>query len=215
MTVRQSPPTNLPAPRTALIGRARERAALPDLVRQHAGRLVTLTGVGGAGKTRLALQVAADLTDSFPDGVYLVELAPIADAALVPRAVAVALGVQETPGTPLPETLAAVLRPQALLLVLDNCEHLIDACAQLAERLLDACPSLRILATSREPLQIAGERRWRVQPLAVPSADRETSLDELAGCPAVQLFIERAQGVDAAFELTARNAVAVAQVCIR
>jgi predicted ATPase/DNA-binding CsgD family transcriptional regulator/transcriptional regulator with XRE-family HTH domain len=212
---RSRPLTTLPVPRTPLIGRARERAALPELVRQHGGRLVTLTGVGGAGKTRLALQVAADLAGAFPDGVCLVELAPIRDAALVPQAVAVALGVQESPGTPLQETLAAVLRSQALLLVLDNCEHLIDACAELAERLLSGCPDLRILATSREPLQIAGERPWRVPPLAVPRADGVASLDEIAGCPAVQLFLERAQSIDAAFELTAENATAIAQVCIR
>jgi non-specific serine/threonine protein kinase len=207
--------SNLPAPPTPLIGRERDLAALPDLVRQDTGRLVTLTGVGGAGKTRLALQVAADLAESFPDGVYLVELAPLSDAALVPQALALAVGVQETPDTPLSETLAAVLRRRTMLLVLDNCEHLIDVCARLADHLLASCPELRILATSREPLQIAGEHRWRVSPLAVPVADEAASLEALARCPAVHLFVERAQRIDAAFALTAGNAAAVAQVCIR
>ncbi|MGH2599219.1 MAG: ATP-binding protein [Dehalococcoidia bacterium] len=182
----------LPAPRTSLIGRERERATLRDLVLHSQVRMVTLTGLGGCGKTRLALQVAADLAATLPGGVRLVELAPVTDAALVPHAVAAAVGVGEAAGVPLLDTLIAVFRRQAHLLVLDNCEHLVDACAQLAEQLLDGCPALRILVTSREPLGVGGERQWRVPPLAVPDPDAPSSLDRLAGYPAVQLFVERA-----------------------
>ena len=126
------------------------------------------TGVGGSGKTRLAVQVAADLLPAFADGVWFVELASVFQSGLVPRIVTGALGVHEVQDVPILDTLLGFLRRKSLLLILDNCEHLIDACAALAHRLLTACPDLHILATSREPLRIAGERRWQVQPLAVP-----------------------------------------------
>src|SRR5687768_10179712 len=140
--------TNLAANRTALIGRDTDVEALRDLVLHGDVRLVSLTGTGGSGKTSVALRVAGELVPAFADGVWLVELAPLADAALVPQAIASALGVREEPDRPLIDALAASLAPRALLLVLDNCEHLIDACARLAETLLGACPALRILATS-------------------------------------------------------------------
>ncbi|MGD9890899.1 MAG: helix-turn-helix domain-containing protein [Dehalococcoidia bacterium] len=210
-----APPATLPLPRTPLIGRERERVTVRDLVLHPDGRMVTLTGMGGCGKTRLALQVAADLADALPDGVRLVELAPVTDAALVPDAVAAAVGVRESPGVPLLDTLSAFFRHQAHLLVLDNCEHLADACAQLVEHLLGDCPALRILVTSREPLGVGGERQWRVPPLTVPNPDARLSLDTLAGYPAVQLFIERARAVRPDFALTAATAGTVAHICAR
>src|SRR5687768_4971724 len=123
-------------------------------------RLLTLTGVGGSGKTRLALEVARDLIGAYPDGVWVVELAPLSEGTLVPQAVARALGVKERPGEPLSDTLAEVLRTKQALVVLDNCEHLVEAVAQLVDVLLDACPGVRVLATSREVLGIAGEMKW-------------------------------------------------------
>ena len=214
----RTPASNLLAPRTALIGREREVAALGDLVGQGEARLVTLTGVGGVGKTRVALHVAYALRGrrgAFPGGVWLVELAPLADPARLPHAVAAALGVREAPGAPLVAALVAALRPQALLLVLDNCEHQLDACAALAQHLLDACPALRILATSREPLQIAGEQQLPIAPLAAPPLEAGASPDGLAGYPAVELFVARAKAVAPDFRLTAENTAAVGQVCAR
>src|SRR5262249_2794668 len=143
---------NLPLPLTSFVGRGRELAEVGRLL--AAERLVTLTGAGGVGKTRLALRAAADGLDRFPDGVWLVDLAPLADGALVPQAVAAAVGVREAPGRPLVATVTDALRPRRLLLVLDNCEHLLDACARLADALLRACPHLRVLATSREALGV-------------------------------------------------------------
>ena len=213
-----APPSNLPAPRTALFGRAGEAAAVADLVGRGEECLITLTGVGGVGKTRLALQVAVALRDrpgAFPGGVWLVELAPVADPTLVPHAVAAALGVREAPGEAPLDALVTFARPRALLLVLDNCEHLLDACAALAERLLAACPAMRILATSREPLQVAGEVQRRVAPLAVPDPDQPSPVEDLAGYPAVQLFVARARAVAPDFALTPETAAAVAQVCAR
>src|SRR5581483_5440166 len=160
--------TNLPAPRTRLIGRDQEHAAVSARVVEADGRLLTLTGAGGCGKTSLALEVARGLLDVFPDGVWLVELAALSGEALVLEAVAAALGVRESPERPLLDGLTAYLQPRAVLLVLDNCEHLIDACARLAEQLLDTCPDLRLLATSREPLRIPGEVTWRVPSLLTP-----------------------------------------------
>src|SRR5439155_14934879 len=131
---------------------------------------------GGCGKTRLMLQIATDVLGEFPDGVWLVELAPLSDPSLVPQAVASALGLREGPGRPLLDTLLAVLRPRTLLLVLDSCEHLTDACAHLAETLLPACPGPPILATSRERLHIPGEVSWRVRSLAAPDPRRPPPL---------------------------------------
>jgi non-specific serine/threonine protein kinase len=215
---RPATPTNLPVPRTALIGRDNDVAGLVDLLAGAETRLVTLTGVGGVGKTRVALQAAADVRSRpgvFPDGIWLVELAPVTDPALVPHLTATVLGVHEAPKVAVLDSLVAALQSRALLLVLDNCEHLVDACAHLAEQLLAACPRLHLLATSREPLQIAGEYQRRVAPLEVPDPGELGSVDDLTRNPAVRLFVSRAQAAAATFHLTTDNAAAVAQVCVR
>jgi predicted ATPase/DNA-binding CsgD family transcriptional regulator/tetratricopeptide (TPR) repeat protein len=208
---------NLPARLTSFVGREHEIAEVGALLADQ--RLVTLVGAPGVGKTRLALQLASQALSKFPDGVWLVELAPLADALLVPQAVANALGVREQPGRTLTATLAGYLRTRRLLLLLDNCEHLAGAAAALAETLLQACTSLHILATSREPLAIEGEVLRRVPSLTVPDAigpqtDR-TGVAALADSEAVRLFVERAPAADSAFALTERNAVLVGQICTR
>jgi predicted ATPase/DNA-binding SARP family transcriptional activator len=227
----------LPAPLTCFIGREWERAELKRLLGEEtltgARRLVTLTGAGGCGKTRLAFEIAADLLEEFAGGVWLVELAPLADPALVPQTVAAALELQEEPGRPLLATLTDFLRPKALLLVLDNCEHLLTACARLAEALLKACPQLRILATSREGLDLVGEQTYRVPSLSVPAdgsllmADGGPASDDRPGrsnypqpstineYEAVALFVDRAALSQPSFALTEANAAAVAQICQR
>ena len=196
-------PHNLPLQLTSFVGRERELGEVAALLGAH--RLVTLTGPGGTGKTRLALQAAAEALEAYPDGVWLVDLAALADPALVPQAVAAAVGVREEPGRPLLATLADALRPRRLLLLLDNCEHLLDACARLADALLRACPHVTILATSREALGLAGETAWRVPSLAVPGrrghAPRRTSRT-LARYEAVRLFLDRAVAVQPGFRLT-------------
>ncbi|MDQ3566795.1 MAG: AAA family ATPase, partial [Actinomycetota bacterium] len=172
-------------------------------------RLMTLTGAGGSGKTRLALEVARGLIEAYPNGVWLVELAPLSEQALVPKAVAEALKVPERPAEPLSDTLADVLRDRQLLLVLDNCEHLLEATCRLADLLLDSCPRLRILATSREALGVEGEARWLVPPLSAPEPQGTPSSEELEGYESVRLFVERARGRDPAFSLSPENAFAV------
>jgi hypothetical protein len=159
-----APRHNLPIALTSFIGRGQELAEVQRLLAST--RLLTLTGAGGCGKTRLALAVAAELLDVYPNGVWLVELAALTDGALVAQAVATALGVREEAQRPLIPTLVDALRSRELLLLLDNCEHLIDPCAQLAQTLLRACPQLRILVTSREALSLAGETTWLVPSLA-------------------------------------------------
>ena len=209
------PPSNLPAPRTRLIGRDDALAAVRQRVLHADGRLVTLTGAGGSGKTVLALAVARELVPDFAHGAWLAELAPLADPTLVTRAVAAPLGVREGPSRPLLDGLLAYLKPRRLLLVLDNCEHLVDAAATLCQRLLAGCPELSILATSREPLGLIGEQTWLVPSLAVPDPERPPPLDSLAAIPSVQLFVERARAANPAFALTERNAPAVARVAAR
>src|SRR3712207_5027483 len=175
-------------------------------------RLLTLTGTGGTGKTRLALEVARDVLAAYPEGVWLVRLAPLSEGELVPRAVAQALGVAERPEEPLIDTLAEVLRDRQMLLILDNCEHLLEAASRLVDKVLDSCPRLRILATSREALRVEGEVRWPVPSLCVPEPRREHSSEELESYESVRLFLERARGCDPSFSLSPHNVVAVAEI---
>ncbi len=163
-------PCNLPLALSTFIGREREVAEVERLVGDE--RLLTLTGPGGAGKTRLALAVAHEVVEGFEEGAWWVALAPLSDPDLVPQAVASTIGVRETPGRTLGEALVEDLKTKELLLILDNCEHLIDACAVLADTLLHACPNLKIFATSREALGVAGERAWAVPSLALPDPER-------------------------------------------
>jgi predicted ATPase/class 3 adenylate cyclase len=206
-------PHNLPLQLTSFVGRERELAEVARLLATT--RLLTLTGAGGCGKTRLAVQAAADLVDGYADGAWLVELAPLADPDLVPQTVATALGVREQPGQPVLSTLLAALKPRRLLLALDNCEHLLDACARLADAVLRGCPAVRVLATSREALGIAGETAWRVPSLAVPTRQPPPPAEQVARYEAARLFVERAAAALPGFVVTDQNAPAVAQVCAR
>jgi predicted ATPase/class 3 adenylate cyclase len=211
-------PNNLPIQLTSFIGREREMMEVKRLLTNT--RLLTLTGAGGFGKTRLSVQVAADLLDAFADGVWLVELAPLTDPTLVPQTVASVLGVREEPMRSLLAILTSYLRTKNLLLILDNCEHLIEACARLADVLLRACPNLRILATSREALGIPGETTWLVPSLSLPDRQYRPSVGAdfvttLTQYEAVQLFIDRAVAVLPTFTITNQNAPAVAQICHR
>ena len=204
---------NLPLQLTSFIGREKETAEVRRLV--STGRLVTLTGAGGSGKTQLAVEAADGLLDEFADGVWLVELAPLADATLVPETVAAVLGHREVPGRSVLDVLLEQLRPRQLLLLLDNCEHLIQGCAELAETLLRACPYLTILATSREPLGVAGEISFHVPSLSLPDPNQFDAIDKVTQSEAARLFIQRALAVLPGFTLTSANAPAVAQVCRR
>jgi predicted ATPase/transcriptional regulator with XRE-family HTH domain len=203
----------LPVPLNTFVGRNEEVAEVRRLL--VTTRLLTLTGAGGIGKTRLALEVAQGLIRTYRDGVALAELAGVADPLLVPQLVASALDIQEQPGRPLHQTLIDALRSQQLLLVLDNCEHLVQACAELTELLLRACPELRILATSRQSLRIGGEVAWHVPALGVPSASQALSLEELGQTGAGQLFIDRAHAAAPSFAISEHNAVWIAQICRR
>lgn len=189
-----TPPHNLPLALSSFVGRERETAEVEKLLADR--RLLMLTGAGGCGKTRLALAVAFELVESFEDGVWWVELAPLSDPELVPQAVAQALGVREAPGRSLTETLSNHLGSKKILLVLDNCEHLVEGCAVLADALLRACPTIRILATSREALGIAGEGSWLVPSLLLPDPGHLLLAEELARYEAIRLFVERAGAVE-------------------
>lgn len=209
----QAPATNLPVQLTSFIGREQEQALAGTLLAR--APIVTLTGSGGCGKTRLALQVAADLRDGYADGTWLVELASLSDQALVPQAVATTLGLREEPGRPLLATILGALGSRQMLLVLDNCEQLVGACAELAVALLQGCPHMQLLATSRERLGIRGETIYRVPSLALPAAGQQPTVAELGQYAAVQLFVERARACRPAFTLGADNAGVVAQICAR
>ncbi len=204
-------PNNLPQQLTSFVGRERELAEGKELLGRT--RLLTLLGMGGLGKTRLSLQIGADLLDEYPDGVWFVDLAPLKDAALVPNEAAQVLGVREEPGKPLMQTLCAHLKSRKLLIIVDNCEHLMEACANFANGVLRASRDVRIIATSREALRVPGEQTYPVLPLPVP--DRSADVDALSRSDAVQLFVERAQLQKPGFALTEREAPAIAELCAR
>jgi len=208
-----APRHNLPINPSSFVGRQRELAAVKQMLKSS--RLVTLTGSGGIGKTRLALQAASELRDAYQDGVWWVDLAPLMDDALAPQAVAQVLGVRESSSQPLTESLENLLREKRLLLVLDNCEHLITACAQLADDLLTHCANFRILATSREVLGITGEMVYEVPSLALPKSQYLTLANLLMEYEGIRLFVERACAVKSDFTLTEQNAAAVLQICRR
>ncbi len=205
---------NLPVQFTQLIGREQQIAAVQHLLHREDVRLVTLTGPGGTGKTRLGLQVAAELCDLFTDGVYFVNLAPISDAEFVVPTIAQTLGLREVAGQSLPERLQEELHQKQLLLVLDNFEQVVSAAPQLVD-LLATCPRLKLLVTSREVLHVWAEHEFAMPPLAVPDPTHPPELAALPHYEAVTLFIERAQAVKSDFQVTDANARAVAEICMR
>ena len=198
-------PSNLPTPLTPLIGREDEIAAVRQVLSHLDTRLLTLTGPPGIGKTRLSIQVASELCTNFEDGIYFVPLAPLTSPDLVPRALTQILGIKET-------ELINYIQAKPMLLVLDNFEHLLAAAPILVE-VLQACPRLKILATSRSPLNVSGEHQYPVSPLSLPDPDRHLSVETLAEYPSIALFVSRAQAVNPHFALTEANAFAVAEIC--
>src|SRR5690349_7823711 len=201
--------SNLPAPHTSFVGRERELVELKRLL--PAKRLITIIGTGGIGKTRLALQVAAEVVDAYRDGVWLAELASIREPALVPTTVGQVLGLTEKTSKPSMDSLLTHVRSRQILLFLDNCEHLIDACARLVEAVLREAKAATVIATSREPLRLPGEQTYSLHSLSLPSAH---STDTIRGSEAVQLFVERTQHQLPDFELTREREPAVAGICI-
>ncbi len=213
-STKQTPRATLLAPLTRFIGREREIAAASDLLRHHRVRLLTLTGPGGVGKTRLALRVAETVQEAFADGVVFVPLAPVRDPNLVLPAIASALGVRESPDLPLAAHLIAALRDRRLLIVLDNFEHVLGAANDLAH-ILETCPTVTGLVTSRSSLRLSGERRFVTPPLALPDAGEATDPGRLSRYEAIALFVERARQVRPDFALDAGNATAVEEICHR
>ena len=207
----EATPNNLPLQATSFVGRESELAELRSLLPNT--RLLTLLGAGGLGKTRLSLQLGAETLDDFPDGVWFVELAPIADALVVPQTVASVLGVRGEPGQSVEEALHAFAKDRRLLLVLDNCEHLAQASADMIDGILRSSRDVKVVASSRVPLRVGGETTYSVTPLATPDPDHDLGLAALARCEAVRLFQDRALAVQPAFRLTEQNSAAVAAIC--
>lgn len=205
--------TNLPIELTSFLGREAELATLKELIGRS--RLLTISGTGGLGKTRIALHLAAELTGEYADGVWLVELAALTDPSLVVQAVATGVGVREMPGTPLLQTLTAHLEVRRCLVVLDNCEHVIDDCGSLCEHLLSKCPTLTILATSRERLGTPGEQLWRMAPMSMPPAGQEIPIQRLTECEAVRLFIDRAWQTPIPREVDVQRYATILDICRR
>ena len=206
-------PNNLPSEVSSFVGREQPLADLRKLL--HKSRLVTVTGPGGAGKTRIAVRLAGEVLDRHPDGVWLVELAAVIDARLLEQTVASACGIREQRRRPLLEQLAKTLAPSDVLLILDGCEHMVDACATLVSRLQRSCPHLTVIITSREPLGLPGEVIWRIPSLTVPSSSDGTRPELLLQSEAVRLFVERARLSRPALELNSSTSPVVAQICVR
>lgn len=206
-------PNNLPIQLTSFVGREREIAEVKTLLART--RLLTLTGVGGSGKTRLGLQVGAEMLEAFPDGVWLVELGGLIDPAILPQTVASALGLREKPGRDVVDTLVDYLRTRTALVILDNCEHLIASCGALVDRLLRHCAQVKVLATSREGLGIAGEQLYAVPSLSFPEADDAHDPEALHEYRAIRLFMDRARAADPTFRLDVRTSAAIAEICRR
>src|SRR5215218_1964352 len=206
------PKSNLPTPSTPLLGRERELGEIRAFLREV--RLLTLTGTGGVGKTRLAVQAARDAAELFPDGAVFVTLAPLGNSGFVVPIVAQSLGLREAEGQTARETLHAYLREKRLLLVLDNFEHVLEAAPEVAA-LIETCPKLSVLVTSRAPLRVRGEQEYPVPPLALPASTIAPSVEELVGSASGRLFAERAREASPAFELTPHNSGAVAAICWR
>jgi class 3 adenylate cyclase len=206
-------PNNLPRLLTSFVGREKEMEEIKRLL--ESASLLTLIGSGGCGKTRLTIQVGFDLLFSYPDGVYIVELAALTDAVLVPQAVASALGMREEPGRPITQTLIEYLQDKRALIILDNCEHMVQPSAQIADTLLRNCPKLRMFASSREGLGIEGETTYRIPSLSLPDPRQPQTAATLSRFEAVRLFVERARAAQPDFAVTDQNANAVTQLCVR
>jgi len=206
-------PNNLPQQVTTFVGRDRELRSIKRLMSQS--RLLTLTGAGGTGKTRLALQAAVDLLDPSSEGSWIVEFGSLGDPALVPQTLASVLGVREEPTKPLTETLVQYLKPKKLLLLVDNAEHLLNAIARLVDQIVRQCPHVQILATSREPLSVNGEQTYRVPSLTVPDPSKRYKLEDLTKFESVRLFMDRAILANSLFGINDSNSAAIAQLCHR
>jgi predicted ATPase/class 3 adenylate cyclase len=213
LRVVHSHPNNLPTQLTSFVGREKELAEIQKLLLNT--HILTLIGPGGTGKTRLSIQAASALLDRFPDGLWLVELAPILDPLLIPRVTAMSMGLRDEPQRPVIDMLCDYLQEKNMLIILDNCEHLVDACARMADRILHVAPSVRILVSSREALGIGGEVTYRVPSLGLPDLEHLPSVESLSQYEAVKLFIDRAQAAIPVFSVTNENAPAVAQICHR
>lgn len=206
-------PNNLPQQVTSFLGRERDLERIRELL--GTTRLLTLVGTGGIGKTRLSLQAAAELMDDYPDGIWFIRLEALANPRVVPQAVALVIGIKEEPGRSVTEALANYCKDRRCLLILDNCEHLAQACAELTATLLQSGRGTKILASSREPLHTTGETTYEVPPLSIPDARGPTSPEELLRYEAIRLFADRAARARPDFHVTSENAGAVAEICIR